>query len=348
MEVLLQTDFEFIYQSSSESLPLLRGKKLLLTGGTGFFGKWILGFLNYANRVHDLQLEIHVLSRNPDRFLEHFPQFKHELLHFIKGDIRTFSFEKAVDFVIHAATEASAKLNEERPSEMFDVIVQGTKQLLKVCETVGVGRILITSSGAVYGKQSSEITHQNDESLSAPDIHSVANAYAEGKRVSELLGAFHSQETGQTVNFARCYAFVGPYLPLDSHFAIGNFINDCLEGREISIKGDGTACRSYMYAADLVIWLVKILTHGKNVRSYNVGSEDSVSIGELAAKVESAWLELTGSRVGFKILGIAQSDAQIQRYVPKTERASVELGLRLGYSFENSLLKTLTWNANMV
>ena len=344
MEDLLIADFERIFEQSTESLSMLRGKRMLLTGGTGFFGKWILGFLNHANRYHQLELTVFVLSRNPRNFLKLFPQFSLPLIQFIEGDVRNFSFSEPVDFVIHAATEASAKLNDERPSEMFDVIVQGTKHLLEICRQVQPQRVMMTSSGAVYGNQAVNITHQDDEGVTGPDVHSVNSAYAEGKRVSELLGAFHANETGQEVNFARCYAFVGPYLPLDTHFAVGNFMNDCLQGRDIVIKGDGTACRSYQYASDLVVWLLKILTHGKNVRSYNVGSEESVTIADLAYQVSQVWSKLSGKTTMVRIEGVARAGAPTHRYVPRTKRAREELGLKLSVSLEESLLKTLTWN----
>ena len=344
MKETLLADFEIIFEHSRESLERLKGRRLLLTGGTGFFGKWILGFLNYANLVKGLGLRIEVLSRDPERFLSEFPEFNHELIGFIQGDVRTFSAQGEVDFVIHAATEASAKLNDERPGEMFDVIVAGTKHVFEVCKGLKSKRIILTSAGAVYGTQAPDVTHQPDESMTGPDLHQVGSAYAEGKRVSELLGAFHHRETGQEVVFARCFAFVGPYLPLDTHFAVGNFIRDCLQGSEIVIKGDGTPHRSYMYAADLVIWLLKMLTYGKNLRSYNVGSEESLSIEELAQAVSRSWESLTGRRVGVRVLGKKMPGAPVLRYVPRVGRANAELGLGLVFNTDQALAKTLTWN----
>ena len=347
MKEMLLADFEFIFKHSRESLERLKGRRLLLTGGTGFFGKWILGFLNYANRVKGLGLRVEVLSRDPERFLKEFPEFNHELIGFIKGDIRTFSAQGEVDFVIHAATEASAKLNDERPSEMFDVIVAGTKHVFEVCKGLKAKRILLTSSGAVYGTQASDVPHQPDESMTGPDVHQVRSAYAEGKRVSELLGAFHHGETGQEVVFARCFAFVGPYLPLDTHFAVGNFIRDCLQRSEIVIKGDGTPHRSYMYAADLVIWLLKMLTHGKNLRSYNVGSEESLTLSEVARTVADVWKLISGKRVEIIINGTATGNrATGNRYVPAVERARSELDLKCHTTLEGALQKTLIWHTD--
>ncbi|MFZ9595463.1 MAG: NAD-dependent epimerase/dehydratase family protein [Bdellovibrionia bacterium] len=346
MKEFLNFDFNLIGRQSKPSLEKLQGRSLLLTGGTGFFGKWILGFLDYANSHCDLNLKIHVLSRNPSSFLTDFPDFQARGIQFITGDIREFKWTKKTDYVIHAATDASASLNQEQPSQMFDVIVNGTKNLLENCKQSKPEKILIVSSGAVYGKQESQQIHQPDETLTAPETHLSSSAYGEGKRVSELMGTFHFKETGQLVSFARCFSFVGPYLPLDRHFAVGNFINDCLSGRDILITGDGTPCRSYMYPTDLVTWLLKILTFGENLRSYNVGSEESVNIAALAQSVSEAWFELSGQLIQPRLLVKPKNDASISRYVPETERAKKELGLSLQIPLREALLRTFKWHAS--
>jgi nucleoside-diphosphate-sugar epimerase len=133
---------------------------------------------------------------------------------------------------------------------------------------------------------------------------------------------------------------VGPHLSLDAHFAIGNFIGDCLEGRPIEIRGDGTACRSYLYTADLAIWLWTLLVRGESCRAYNVGSECGLSIAELAGAVAA---ELAPG-AGIRVLGVPRPGVPPDRYVPSTARARAELGLEERIPLEEAIRRTAAWH----
>jgi dTDP-glucose 4,6-dehydratase len=318
----------------------LRGARIFLTGGTGFFGGWLMESLLHADRALGLDARVVVLTRDEAAFRArrpHLAQAPQVVL--VRGDARSFAFP-AGEFthVIHAATEASAKLDAERPDEMRGVVVAGTQRALELACSRGARRFLLTSSGAVYGRQRPEMTQltEDDPGLTAPlQTHS---AYAEGKREAERL-CFEAASCGLRATIARGFAFVGPYLPLDAHFAIGNFIRDALRGGPIDVKGDGTPYRSYLYGADLAVWLWTILLQGAPGRAYNVGSERRVSVAELARLVAAVVAPATEVSIARAPL----PGAAAEQYVPSTRRAHEELGLGETIALEDAICRTADW-----
>jgi nucleoside-diphosphate-sugar epimerase len=334
-------DLAHILALTREHWAEARGKSFFITGGTGFFGMWLLESFAHINDALGLVMSATVLTRDPAAFALKAPHLTSRAdLRFIAGDVRTFAFPVGrFDYVVHAATEASAKLNEEAPQEMLDAIIGGTRQVLEFAAQCGVKKLLLTSSGAVYGKQPADMTYVSEDYLGAPDPLLPGSAYGEGKRVSEHMCAVHARQHGYEVKIARCFAFVGPHLPLDAHFAIGNFIRDAMAGRPIHIAGDGTPMRSYLYASDLAIWLWTILFRAPSARAYNVGSADDLSIAQLATTVATA---LDGK----SIITVAQCPAplhQQSRYVPSVTRAQTELGLRSRVSLVDAIQQTTAW-----
>ena len=319
-----------------------RGRSFFITGGTGFFGMWLLESFTHINDSLGLGMRAVVLTRDPSAFKIKAPHLGGRAdLEFIQGDVRSFAFPPGrFDYVIHAATEASAKLNEEAPHEMLDAIIGGTRRVLDFAAQCGVKKLLLTSSGAVYGKQPSSITHVSEDYAGAPDPLLPGSAYGEGKRVSEHMCVVHARQHGYEVKIARCFAFVGPHLPLDSHFAIGNFIRDAMRGQPIRIGGDGTPMRSYLYASDLAVWLWTILFHAPSARAYNVGSAEDFNIESLAKRVSST----LGSWSEVEIAQVKDDSRPISRYVPSITQAVDGLDLRVSIPLEQAILKTATWH----
>jgi dTDP-glucose 4,6-dehydratase len=175
--------------------------------------------------------------------------------------------------------------------------------------------------------------------LGALDPLDPGSVYAEGKRAAELLCALYAEKCGIECKIARCWAFCGPHLPLDQHFAIGNFIGDVLAGRPIEIKGDGTARRSYLYAADLAVWLWTILFRAPSLLPINVGSAHDVSILDLAQQVAKT----LKPRTEIRVLEKAVPGAAPNRYVPSVDRARGLLGLLETVGLEESIRRTAAW-----
>jgi nucleoside-diphosphate-sugar epimerase len=346
MKKLSELDLEHILAATDGLWEELRGARVLVTGGTGFFGAWLMESFCHANRALGLNARATVLSRDPAKFAGKCPHIANDAavtMH--AGDVRDFTFpEGEFKFVIHAATEASLKQSLEEPLEMLSTILAGTERALKFAAQAGTRKFLLTSSGAVYGRQPSGISHLPETYMGAPDPLDPASVYAEGKRGSELMCALHQKVArAHGIEFeakiARCWAFTGAHLPLDTHFAIGNFIGDALAGRSISIGGDGTPRRSYLYGADLAIWLWTMLLRAPALVPINVGSGHDVSILELAQAVAATLRPGTQITVAKKpVEGAAPA-----RYVPSVERAGELLGLRETVGLEEAIRRTAAW-----
>lgn len=319
----------------------LAGKRIFITGGTGFFGLWLLSTLSQLNR-QGAGIGVTVLSRNPQRFLAAQPQWADcSWLTFIGGNVRDFDFPKdQLDLLIHAATETSASANAN-PLEILDDIVIGTRRVLDFAVKSGAKRVLLASSGAVYGPQPPEISHIPEDARFACPLDAPTSAYGEGKRVMELLGALYRREHGIEPIIARCFAFIGPGLPLDGHFAIGNFIRDALYADAIHVNGDGTPLRSYLYGADLAIWLLHLLGSGKPCYPYNIGSDQAISIRELAFLVRQVLSP--GKEVCLQRQVASEGDLR-QQYIPSINRAKEGLGLDAWTSLEHAIKWTAAFS----
>jgi dTDP-glucose 4,6-dehydratase len=217
---------------------------------------------------------------------------------------------------------------------MIETAVLGTKHLLELLPTLGARRLLFTSSGAVYGPQPRGVPLVPEDHAGAPDPLDPASAYAHAKRLAEHMVCSRGGSEALEVVIARGFAFVGPRLPLDEHFAIGNFVRDGLEGRPIRVNGDGTAVRSYLYGSDLAAWLWTLLFAGTPSRAYNVGSEEAITIRALA--------DVVGAHFGVGV-DAPRSPASPEPgalYVPSTARARSELGLRQRVGLAEAIART--------
>lgn len=298
--------------------------RIFITGGTGFFGKSMLDYRLRHPEWEWAKAEWVVLSRSPERFKAECPNLAgQDGVSFVEGDVRDFDFPAGrFDAIVHAATSAVTTLSDE---EMTSVIVDGAHHVADFAKAVGCKKMLFTSSGAVYGPRTSPASEE--------DACNPVTAYGKGKLAVEKFLV----ESGLDVKIARCYAFVGPHLNRTIHFAIGNFIQNCLDGKPIVINGDGMPLRSYLYADDLVEWLFAILDRGETGRPYNVGSDQAVSIRQLGESVRDA----LDSQSEIIVKGVPTPGVAPSAYLPVVERARRELGLTVGTFLNDAVAMTV-------
>ena len=336
-----QDDLDAIFESLELHWPHLIDARLFFTGGTGLIGRWMLESLVLANRRLGLNVNVVVMTRDPDAFAAKAPDLVADpAITLVAGDILTSPLPSdAFTHVIHAATDASAELNETDPRRMFDTIVTGTRRTLDLAVSANASRYFFLSSGAVYGAQPWDVTHVSEDWAGGPDQRNPRNAYAEGKRAAEMLCAIYAKQFGLDVVNARIFALLGPMLSLGMHFAAGNFILDAIAGRPIRVESAGTAVRSYLYVGDLTVWLWSILLRAEAGAAYNCGSEVAVSIAELAKRVD----DILGG-AGHEVLGKDDIGWNPGRYVPSTSKITRDLGMVETINLDEAIRRTAYWN----
>jgi UDP-glucuronate decarboxylase len=328
MDAAPAADFDVAYARAPQIWRQLRGSHIFLTGGTGWLGRNLLEAICHANSQADAQISVTVLTRSPDRFAaaaRHISAAPMIRLH--QGDVMDFRFPSG-DFshVIHGATTSAQETsNGERPIAKFDTLAFGTRRVLEFTQKCGAQNILFTSSGVATSQPVDGIAISEDFS-EAPLTTDPNTALGQGKRAAEFLCSAYGAEFGCNVTIARCFSFVGPYMPLDLHYALGNFIKDALSKHSIRVKGSGRPVRSYLYTTDLVVWLLTMLMREGAPRVYNAGSDQQISIRDLAHLVRDVLCP------GLNVDVLNEPECRVgnpvcNTYVPDISRAKKELAL---------------------
>lgn len=339
---LFPSDLEDAAARISPLFEGMRGARIFITGGTGFVGRWMLESLLEANRALDLRVKVVVLTRDPHAFIRRSPHIaKAPGIELLLGDVLSFEFPSGrFDCAVHLAAETNTQLSNPNPEVYFDVIVGGTRRVLEFAERAEIRSLMLASSGAVYGAQPAAVDRLREDDPYGPLPTRQSAAYGEAKRSAELLTYSRGDRIGMRATAARCFAFVGPYLPLDSGYAVGNFIRDALSADEIVVRGDGTPRRTYLYAGDMATWLWSIAIAGRAGTPYNVGSDEAVSVIELARLVAAS----AGRSIPVRVLGEAGRVGVGAAYVPDITRARTELGLSVSVGLREALSRTLAWH----
>lgn len=327
----LDRDLDDVMLRTGLSWEMLRGESLFITGGTGLFGRWLLESLARANQEFNLNLKVTVLTRNEQGFREKAPHLVRDpFISFHHGDVKNFDFPKGCyTYLIHGATtSADETFQGEEPLRKFDTLVLGTRRALDFAAHCGIRRVLFLSSGSVYGIPADGMLAIPESYAGAPHTTDPDSALGQAKRAAEFVATCYAQKYGWELVIARCFSFVGPFMPLNIHYAIGNFVSNALWDDVITVKGDGSPVRSYMYMSDLVVWLLKLLDRGRSGHVYNVGSDRAISIRDLAYRVQVVVnpekpvvvLGRTPYSVGNELRNL---------YVPDISKARAELGLEV-------------------
>ena len=321
------------------NVAMAQAPHYLVTGGTGFFGRALLRHWIALRVSGQPGSTVTLLSRNPSAFAALHPALARQpWLRLAQGDVcDRASLPRGIGFthILHAAADSTVG-PQLTPLQRYDQIVNGTRNLLDLAVACGAQRFLLTSSGAVYGVQPPHLDQIPEDWHGIPDPLNPANAYGVAKRAAEHLCALYGQTHGIHTVIARCFAFVGPDLPMDVHFAIGNFIRDALWRDEITVSGDGSPLRSYLDQQDLAQWLLTLLEHGAAGQAYNVGSDQALSIAELAHLVR----DIVAPNKKVHIHRATNESNGRNIYVPSIQKARNELALEVRVALVDAIKMT--------
>jgi dTDP-glucose 4,6-dehydratase len=304
-------------------------RSVLLTGGSGFFGKSILDALHRG--VLDIFgiRRMTVVARRANRLRAEAPELCGDRIELVESDVLSLDSLFDADIVIHAAASADIPRYGADPVGEARIVVDGARRVWELAARARRGpRMLLVSSGAVYGRQPAGQVSMNEQTAPRPDGDPARRAYAAAKREAETTVIGLASRAGLPTRIARCFAFVGPWLPLGASFAVGNFLQCALRGEPIRVHALHPVVRSYLHADDLAFWLMALATaDGADIgEAYNVGSPEEVSIRDLARSIAS--IAGVGVLLPDENAGPAASTPEAaDRYVPDVSKVQRKFGL---------------------
>jgi len=354
---VVAADLEHILTSAEEELEILAGKRVLITGGAGFLGYYLVGALIECNARREPARRTHITvldnyARGVPAWLRLWEDRSHLTL--VVHDIREplpAGLDLA-DFIVHAAGFASPTFYRERPIETMDANVGGLRLLLDRClaeQERGhpIDGFLFFSSSEIYGDPAPEAiptpeTYRGNVSCTGPRA-----CYDESKRYGETLCVNFARQHSLPVTIARPFNNYGPGLKITDRRLIPDLARDVLSRSDITLFSDGSATRTFCYSADAVVGYLKVLTRGRAGEPYNIGSEGpEISVAELAERVTAVARRRFDYRGSIVYAQSAEVDYLVdnpRRRCPAIEKARTEFGFEPLVDLDEGLERSLVW-----
>ncbi len=341
VENLIKNDCQKVLSHyPSEFLKKLKNQCILITGGTGFIGTWLVELLTFLNDKEEYNVKLILLSERAYDFGLKAPHLvnRRDITLLTKDIAGVIDLPAEITMIIHAAGSPDNRLHASDPLKVMRTITMGTEALLSSASRLpNLSKILNISSGLIYGSRNTDSREFNS---CGQESFSFNNAYIEAKRYAETLCSVYGNQYKLNIINIRPYAFVGPYQLVDRPWAINNFIGDYLNDCPIRILGDGETVRSYMYPSDMSLWILKLLADGHAGQSYNLGNPTSITLKSLAEKIASTMHKKLPVHVKY----YQDHSLRNSRFVPDVSKAHNELGLKVTVEIDEALEHTLLWN----
>lgn len=258
-------------------------KTILITGASGMLPSYIVFALLHQNKVLQLHLKVIAQVRNAERAREIFSDVMEEAaLKIYENDVtNAYNLPDDIDFIIHAASQASPRFYDIDPVGTLMANVEGTINVLKLAVEKQCESVLFFSSAEVYGKVDCEWI--DEKSYGYLDPCSVRSCYSESKRMGEQLCVAWNKQYGTHCKMVRPFHSYSPTMKLEDGRVFADFVRNIVNGEDIVLKSTGDAKRAFCYATDATVAFIKVLLDGADGESYNVGNPDTeISIRKLA------------------------------------------------------------------
>jgi nucleoside-diphosphate-sugar epimerase len=328
--------------TNPNSLISLKNQKLLVTGGTGFIGKWICEMICLLNERHNFNIHLYILGRDMETFSNEVPHlFKKSFITLIEQDVRNLhELPEDVNFVIHAASSPDSRSHVSQPLRTLETEYRGTSLILEYCfRLMGLKKVVYLSSNKVYGKiLGNEVI--NESMNGSLDPGKFQNIYAEAKRVAESICATYRNQYRIPIVVCRPFSLVGPYQHIDKPWAINNFIRDAMLGGPIKILGDGNISRSYLYGSDAAYWILSALVLGEVGEVYNIGSSEAVTLNELAFNIKG----ILSTNLEISIKSSKDEYLNTSATIPDLKKIKTKLKVSENFTISELLERTINWN----
>jgi len=339
---IVSGDLEWLTSQYSIPWNNLSGKTVMITGAAGFLAAYMVETLLFLNETQQLNVSVIAVVRNQKRFTQRFCHHpaRQDLICIEQDVSLPMQMSQKIDFIIHAASQASPKYYSSDPVGTLSANTLGTLQLLELARNHQASGFLYFSSAEVYGKATRVPTSESDYGYLDP--LEVRSCYAESKRMGENMCVSWHHQFDVPVKIVRPFHTYGPGMQLDDGRVYADFVGDAVHGRDIVLKSDGLTRRSFCYLADATAGFWMVLLRGVSAQAYNIGNPDGeISIRDLASLIAGLDAE---RRISVKFEQRKKSESYLPSQISVTS-PDITLAKKLGWSpitsIKNGFRKTI-------
>jgi len=337
MQKIIEEDLKIISESLKQFKDVIKGKTFLVTGGAGFLGSW---FCDVLNEFDAKIICLDNLTSGSKKNVEHLLGKKN--FEFVGADVCTFRTDQKLDYIIHMATMASPPLYQKYPIQTLDASVLGTRNMLELAKQKNVKAFLFTSTSEIYGDVPNNRIPTPEDYYGYVNPYGPRSMYDEGKRVAEAYCYSYFKKFNLPIRIARIFNTYGPRLDIKATSQYGRvvvkFIDQALNGKAVTVYGDGSQTRSFCYITDQMIGLFKLLLiPNLDGEIINIGNDTEITISELAKKI----IQLANSSSKMTFEPLPKDDPR--RRCPSLEKSKKLLDFYPKVNLEEGLNRLLTW-----